>query len=207
MNQSLVKMEMGTLRQESRTLKLKNKPLREEMIAQQEVFITIEDNNQRLYRQMRTLMQRNNELLDVLADMQLELDKLKSENKLLLAPKNEETDLGNGRFMRNGVIVETGEGNTDFGFVKMRVSGLSAKRKQQRPTVEAQTKMLLAIYNHKGKGIAPDTLFDVAGLTKVTGYRYAKLFKMKGFIEFIGSNKTGWYEMTKLGRLFVEGRV
>ncbi len=207
MNQSIVKLERSVLKQENRSLRLKSKPLHEEMTMQQEVVITIEENNERLYRQMRTLMQRNSELLDVIEVMQNEIDKLKNENKLLQAPKNEETYLGNGKFMRNGVVVLKPEGNTDFHYVQTRVSGLSNKRKKQQPTIHAQTKMLLELYHHTEAAISPDSLFKKAELTKVTGYRYAKLFKMKGFLRFMGSHHNGMYEMTKLGRLFVEGRV
>ena len=117
MNNSLLKVEKSLLKTESRTVKLRTKPLHEEITLQQEIIITVEENNERLYRQMRALMQRNNELLDIISDMQQETDKLREENKLLQTPKDAETDLGNGRVMKNGVIIEREEGNTSFDFV------------------------------------------------------------------------------------------
>jgi hypothetical protein len=206
MNQSIVKLERSVLKPENRAVKMKMRQQEEEITAHQEIIITIEDNNERLYRQMRMLMQRNNELLDVISEMQTEIDKLKNE-KLLLVSKNDEKDLGNGKYMRNGVMVVKDEGNTDFNFVQMRVSRLSDKRKQQRPTLEAQTKMLLELYNHTGEGMTTDELFAKSELTRVTGYRYARFFKQRGFLQFIGSHQNGRYELTKQGRLFVEGRL
>lgn len=199
---STLTLKRGILNTVNSDVELKQRHLYASSNKVQEVIVTIEENNEKLYRQYRALMQRNNELLDLVEQLQKELEDVKKENKLIKAGGEELALLP----INSKLEVIKEEGNVEFIMIFNRVSGLITRKKKQRPSIEAQAKMLKFMYDAQ-TGLTPDELFKANGLSKVTGYRYAKFFKLKGFVEYCGSKKQGWYEMTKLGRLFVEGKV
>lgn len=66
--------------------------------------------------------------------------------------------------------------------------------------------ILYTLYQLKGQA-TPDQLFASADVTDVSGFRYTSFLKMTRMINFNPTNKKGFYVMTEVGKLFVQGKI
>ncbi|MEO5571975.1 MAG: hypothetical protein ABIT08_09190 [Bacteroidia bacterium] len=66
--------------------------------------------------------------------------------------------------------------------------------------------ILYTLYQLKGQA-TPDQLFASADVTDVSGFRYTSFLKTVRMINFSPTNKKGFYVMTEVGKLFVQGKI
>lgn len=145
-------------------------------------------------------MERIYGLMEANMTLQRENDELRNQHKLL-------TEQTSGRKQKEEKENEIEPINYDK-MVELstnlrKIYGYDLERVAYR---NALVHMLFTLYQLKGKATAVQ-LFASADVTEVSGYRYASFLKKARLIEFSPTNKKGFYVMTEVGKLVVQGKI
>ena len=157
-----------------------------------ETLAVLQIKNNELMRLYLEQIERNNEMLSLIEKQQRVINILVSKVEL-----KSKTDLAK----------QNTNGNSQpmfFDQLLNAVIKLYGEKRLSMPTMVAQTKFILSVYNLT-TGCTPEELFEKNGLNKTTGVRYAQFFQQNNLMELLIHNNIPHYRITDDGKNFVEG--
>jgi len=188
--------------------------------------------NEELFHQFNHLMIRNTKLLkrvddlqNIIDDLHIRISELQLINNNMMQMNDNlrrRTDLAitHGADPKNSGAAASGAYSSDMKYFtrmenvedpadKFDLDALFEKWKKypgqqasNAPNLRKQVLMLVHLFNNKQ--LRASELFNLSGVGGVTGARYVSTLKKFNLINFTGARKKGHYEITALGKNFIE---